>query len=121
MSDFTAVFDRLKAILSAYEAQMKLEHDTPDSYYLNTPVLGPNKKPLFFGMVQIKKNYVSYHLFPVYMYPDLLDEVPEPLKKRMQGKACFNFKTVDEALLGDLAALTRRGFDRMKQDWLDPR
>jgi hypothetical protein len=30
------------------------------------------------------------------------------LKKRMQGKACFNFTAVDEALFKELAALTRR-------------
>ncbi len=119
MSDFTAVFDRLKAILSTYAAQMKIEHDAPGDYYLNTPLIGPNKKPLFFGAVQIKKNYVSFHLFPVYMYPDLLDDIPAPLKQRMQGKACFNFKTVDEALLADLAALTQQGFERLKRDRLD--
>jgi hypothetical protein len=29
------------------------------------------QKELFFGGVQIKKNYVSYHLMPVYMEPAL--------------------------------------------------
>ncbi len=30
------------------------------------------------------------------------------LKKRMQGKSCFNFKTPDPVLFEELAALTRR-------------
>lgn len=30
-----------------------------------------------FGLVRIEKNDVSYHLMPVYMYPDLLDDLPE--------------------------------------------
>ena len=29
----------------------------------------------------------------------------------MQGKSCFNFTRVDEALFAELADLTRRGYD----------
>ncbi len=115
-TNFPAVFARLKSILEPYSPQMVVQHDTPENYYLDTPLMGPNKKPLFFGAVQIKKNYVSYHLFPVYMYPDLLDELSDSLKKRMQGKACFNFKTIDEALMDELTALTRQGFERMQAE-----
>ena len=114
-SDFPAVFARLKAILQAYETQLTLDADSPEDYRLNAPMLGPNKKPLFFGGVQIKKNYVSYHLFPVYMYPDLMDGMSEGLKKRMQGKSCFNFRNVDEAQMAELAALTQRSFERQQQ------
>lgn len=32
------------------------------------------------------------------------------LKKRMQGKSCFNFASPDEALFNELAALTEAGF-----------
>jgi pyruvate dehydrogenase complex dehydrogenase (E1) component len=52
---------------------------------------------------------------PVYMYPDLLEGLSESLKKRMQGKACFNFKTIDPALLEELAALTQKGYERLVQ------
>jgi len=31
------------------------------------------------------------------------------LKKRMQGKSCFNFKEVDEKLFKELARLTKAG------------
>jgi pyruvate dehydrogenase complex dehydrogenase (E1) component len=33
----------------------------------------------------------------------------------MQGKACFNFKTIDPALLEELAALTQKGYERLVQ------
>lgn len=42
-----------------------------------------NGQPLFLGSVEIRKNYVSFHVFLVYR------------KKRMQGKGCFNFRKVD--------------------------
>ena len=38
------------------------------------------------------------------------------LMKRMQGKSCFNFTSVDEAAFAELAQLTRRGFDRFHQE-----
>jgi hypothetical protein len=36
----------------------------------------------------------------------------------MQGKSCFNFKQVDEALLAELGSLTRRGFARFQEEGL---
>jgi hypothetical protein len=45
----------------------------------------------------------------VYAYPDLLKTMSPELKKRMQGKSCFNFKEVDEKLFKELAQLTRAG------------
>ena len=36
---------------------------------------------------------------PVYMFPDLLDGISPELRRRMQGKSCFNFKKAESALL----------------------
>ena len=47
---------------------------------------------MFFGSVRLGKAYVSYHLMPLYMRPALTSLVSPVLKKRMQGKTCFNFK-----------------------------
>ena len=55
---------------------------------------------------------------PVYLYPDLLDGISPALKKRMQGKSCFNFKQVDETLLAELESLTGKGFSRFQQEGL---
>ena len=57
---------------------------------------------------------------PVYMKPELLESVPPSLKKRMQGKACFNFTTVDRDQLKELAAVTKTGiaaFRDVKLPW----
>ncbi|HML24094.1 MAG TPA: hypothetical protein PKD09_20730 [Aggregatilinea sp.] len=120
-ADFDAIFDRLKALLTRHAPDLVVVHDAPGNYYLDTTVKGPNKKPLFFGAVQIKKNYVSYHLMPIYMYPDLLDGHSEELKKRMQGKSCFNFKNVDEPLLAELSTLTEQAYDWLAREHLSGR
>jgi hypothetical protein len=73
---------------------------------------------VFFGAAQIKKNYVSYYLMPVYMFPDLLADLSPRLRKRMQGKSCFNFTTVEGGLLGELVQLTQQGAERFRQEGL---
>jgi hypothetical protein len=35
----------------------------------------------------------------------LLETISPALRRRMQGKACFNFKTMDPAVFAELAAL----------------
>ncbi len=111
---FQEVFDRLRGMLKDYTVDLVCEKDKRDNYYLNTKHLMKNKKPLFFGAVQIKKSYVSYHLMPVYVYPELLDSVSPELKRRMQGKSCFNFKSADAKLFEKLAALTKAGYEKYR-------
>jgi len=113
---FHEVFERLRTILKPYESQLTLVDNLPERYYLNGHYSQKYKKNLFFGSTIIQKNYVSYYLMPVYMYPDLLETISPALKKRMQGKSCFNFKNVDENLFSELETLTRLGFERFKQE-----
>ena len=115
-NDFPMVFEQLKNILKPYARQLTLKADTPDSYHLDGPYSDKWKKDIFFGSAQIKKNYVSFYLMPVYMYPELLKGISPELKKRMQGKSCFNFKKVEPALFDELARLTRKGADKFKEE-----
>lgn len=62
---------------------------------------------MWFGAVKQGKAYVSFHLMPLYMSAALEKQISPALKKRMQGKTCFNFKTIPEsALIADLKKLT---------------
>ena len=108
-SQFQQVFEELKSIFKPYRKKMDVLADTDTSYWLNTRLLMSNKQPLTFGGVRKGKNYVSFHLMSVYASPDLLKNLSPELKKRMQGKSCFNFKAVDRKLFAELKALTRDG------------
>src|SRR5438309_11202692 len=108
-ADFTEVFEALKSIFKPYAKKMDLSQDTDQYYLLNTRYLMRNKQPLCFGGVRMGKNYVSFYLMSVYACPDLLKSMSPELKKRMQGKSCFNFKEVDEKLFEELATLTKAG------------
>ena len=106
-NDFLIVFEQLKSILKPYTEKLTLTTDTADAYSIDGPYSEKWKKQIFFASTVIKKNYVSFYLMPVYMYPELLNDISPELKKRMQGKSCFNFKTEpDPEALAELKRLT---------------
>jgi hypothetical protein len=113
--NFPGVFSRLRAILEPYAREMVVVHDTDEVFYLDTRHVMKNSQPLSFASVQIRKNYVSFYLMPVYAFPDLLDGIGD-LKKRMQGKSCFNFTTLDDAQVATLTDLTRAAYERYKAE-----
>ena len=49
---------------------------------------------------------------PVYAYPDLDEALSPDLRRRKQGKSCFNFTTVDEPLFAELAKVMAAVFER---------
>lgn len=110
MPDLNAVFTELRSIMAPYAAKLDPKKNDASELYIDTKFIQKNKKPLFFGAVQIKKSFVSFHLMPVYANPELLEGLSPGLKSRMQGKSCFNFAEVDKALFKELASLTKAGF-----------
>jgi hypothetical protein len=116
--DFKAVYGRLNNLLKNYEPELQLKLDTEARYSLDAGYSERYKRDMFFGSVTIGKRYVSYHLMPIYVFPELLDTISPQLKKRMQGKSCFNFSKLDEELFQELAQLTQAGFERYKQEGL---
>jgi len=114
--DYATIFDRLKTILIPYAKHLNLVHDTELYYYLDTKHVLENGKPLFFGAVRKGKAYVSFYLMPVYSFPELKKGLSPALRKRMQGKSCFNFKSPDESLFVELEKLTRAGHRKYKTE-----
>jgi hypothetical protein len=96
-------------ILKKYAPKLVVHDDTSRKYYLNTSKLR-NKHPVMFAAAIVNKNHVSYHLMPVYGCPALVEGMSNALKKRMQGKACFNFATIEGTVLEELTELTERAF-----------
>jgi hypothetical protein len=113
-TEFDSVFARLKEILVKHAGQLAVKTDTTDCYCLEAPV-GPatirawggkaRKTAIPVAWVEIGKAYVSFHLMAAYGRKT----IPAPLRPRMQGKTCFNFKTIDEPLFKELEQFTARG------------
>ena len=115
-NEFHEIFAKLKAIFKPYAKRMDVAADTDSLYMLNTRHMMPNKQPLYFGGVRTGKSYVSFHLMSVYICPEEMKGMSADLKKRMQGKSCFNFRNVDEKLFKELAALTKAGAARFSDE-----
>ncbi len=113
--DFLSIFKCLKNILEPYSNELIVVNDDEGHFYLNAPFLMKNKKPMYFGSVKINNSYVSFHLMPVYVFPALLKDVSPNLKRRMQGKSCFNFRSIDNKLFQDLRDLTHAGYSEYEK------
>jgi hypothetical protein len=114
-NDFTGVFAALKLVFARHVKRLSVKTDTPIEYTLLTKSPSPfpqhKGQPMYFGSVRLGKAYVSFHLVPLYMNPALTKSISPELKKRMQGKACFNFKAGPEReLIAELKRLTEAGF-----------
>lgn len=116
-NNFPEIFTELKSLFKRYENSMKVLSDTEDKYYLVAGYSEKFKKDIWFGGVQIMKNYVSLHFIPVYMYPELLNYISPEVKKKM-GKACFNFKKLDNGTIKELDTLIKNGFKKFEEESL---
>jgi hypothetical protein len=113
--EFETVFGSLKALLKKHERTLRVLKDESQEYTLVTKSNSNRGQPMWFGSVRAGKAYVSYHLMPLYFNPPMNAMVSPALKKRMQGKTCFNFKSVDKELFSELKTLTQEGVDSYRR------
>lgn len=114
-----AVFAQLKPVLGEESKHLSVKADTPIEYTLVGQCASPfpqhKGQPMYFGSVRLGEAYVSFHLMPLYMNPGLSKTISPALKKHMQGKTCFNFKTdPGPELLSELKRLTQTGLKQFK-------
>lgn len=115
-SEFGKIYRELRLAFRSLENKLVIVKDDESEFCANSAKPWKNGRELYFGGVIIRKNYVSFYLMPVYMYPDLLEGTSEGLRQRMQGKSCFNFTKYDRPLIRDLAMLTKISFERLKNE-----
>jgi len=113
---FQDIFDALKPVFEEYAGRLAIQVDKPGQYYLETKTAMRKGQRFQFGGVKIGKAYVSFHLMPLYMNPKLQAAISPELKRRMQGKSCFNFTHVDPSHIAELKKLAKAGFEEF-QTW----
>jgi hypothetical protein len=111
---FTAVFQALRGILQRHVGKLSVSEDSSTRYCLEGGMHPTHKRPMPIAWVVVGKGYVSFHHMGVYARPELLKSASKELRAHMQGKSCFNFKAVDEALFAELEGLTVRGFEAFR-------
>jgi hypothetical protein len=111
---FQSVFAALREILKRNAGRLAITEDSPSRFCLTGGSHPKRRAPMEIAWVAVGQAYVSYHHMGVYARPDLLGGVSKELKARMQGKSCFNFTSVDQALFAELEDLTVRAFDALR-------
>jgi hypothetical protein len=115
--DLAPVFAALREILKrSIGKNLAVQTDKPGNYHLEYPSILHRKKPLYFAGIRTGKNYVSFHLLFLYFNPAAQKLLSPALKKRMQGKACFNFTAVDEDCFAELGRLIGDGLKIFKSE-----
>jgi hypothetical protein len=118
-ADFPVVAARLRAIIEAHSDGLLFTELPTGAVKVERP---PGTAPSdYVAGTRIGKTYVSYYLMPVYALPELLLDISPALRRRMQGKACFNFTKVDDAVFAELATLTATGIARFRDFHWPPR
>ena len=112
--EFELAFQGLRKILKPYDAKLRVLKDGPGGYMSESKSIRYQGKPMMFAAIT-SKSYVAFHLFPVYMFPDLLKGISPELKKRMQGKTCWNFKKAEESLFAELGGIVKASFQRFAE------
>jgi hypothetical protein len=112
--EFELAFRGLRKVLKPYDKKLRVVKDDPGNYMSESKSVRYQGKPVMFVSITIK-SYVALHIFPVYMYPDLLKGISPALKKRMQGKTCWNFKKAEEDLFAELGELVGASFRRFAE------
>src|SRR5215471_18385596 len=112
---FTETYSALRAILERHAGALVVRENSPTRFCLEGGLHPKHKKPMPIAWVEIGKRYVSFHHMGVYARPDLLKGVSRKLRARMQGKSCFNFTRMDEALFAELEELTVSAFNAFRK------
>jgi hypothetical protein len=112
--EFELAFQGLRKIMKPYDAKLRVIKDGPGGYMSESKSIRYQGKPVMFASIT-SKSYVAFHLFPVYMFPDLLKGISPELKKRMQGKTCWNFKKAEESLFAELGGIVKASFQRFAE------
>lgn len=112
--DFNLAFQGLRKVFKPYDKKLLVKKDKPGDYMSESKSLRYQGKFVMFAAITTK-SYVSLHLFPVYMFPNLLDGISPELRKRMQGKTCWNFKKAEEPLFAELGKLVDASFRRFAE------
>jgi hypothetical protein len=113
--DSTIIFTKLRAILEEHASKFVVSADRSDYYCLKIPFSPKFNKSFPVAWVKVSKSYVSFHFMPIYFAPMLQKDLSAGLKARMQGKSCFNFKSINENLFSELRRLTAKGFEVSKK------
>ncbi len=115
------IYNKLKKNLEYFAPPMvSKENPTKTSFELigNKPVpYGYTKKivpGMFFASIELCKDSVTLHFFPIYLDSKLNEYMPSMIKY-LKGKTCFHFKKEEQVDEKELQAVLKAGIEKWKE------
>jgi hypothetical protein len=105
-----AVYDQLEALLKRYSPPLTPcptgKVGTKRSYGLwskkDVEIAGRKFPAVYFASLIEQKDFVGFYFTPVYMNPEIKEELSPSLLKLLKGKGCFHVKSLNDELLKDV-------------------
>lgn len=117
------LFDQLRTLLETYSGVLEVS-EVPGKYSLSTtkPIVVDGKSHpngYYFGGLREQKNIVGFYFMPIYVCPELREQVPESLRKVLKGNTCFNLKKLTPEMESDLKEMMNAGIETYrKMGWI---
>lgn len=112
--DQQEIFDRLRNMFQQFVPPLAVMMETSDRYDLysakEVEIKNRSYKEIYFGSVILKPKYTGFYFMPIYLFPEMLNDIPEVLKKLQTGKSCFHIKKFDEEIFYAIENLMKAGF-----------
>lgn len=112
--DQQEIFDRLRNMFQQFVPPLAVMMETSDRYDLysakEVEIKKRSYKEIYFGSVILKPKYTGFYFMPIYLFPEMLNDIPETLKKLQTGKSCFHIKKFDEEIFYAIENLMKAGF-----------
>jgi hypothetical protein len=119
IQDLHAIFEALKALLSAYAPPLMPKMDEAGRYDLwsikDLVIEGRKRKEVYFAGLIIQKGYVGFYFMPMYAEADLKAVFAPELLKLLKGKSCFHIKKLTPELQGQVESALQIGFAAYQQ------
>jgi hypothetical protein len=112
-------FDKIKIMFRKYIPPLSVMMDTDERFDLysekEVELFGRKYKEIYFGSIILKPKYTGFYFMPVYIFPELLKDVPKELIKLQTGKSCFHIKKYDKEIFEAIVKLMNAGFKMYKK------
>jgi hypothetical protein len=123
MEALTEMFNRVKTLMQAYSPPLTPKMDDAAHYDLwsvkDLVIDGRKRKEVYFSGLVIQKSYVGFYYMPIYSNTALKNVFAPELLKLLKGKSCFHLKKLDAALLEQIRAGLKVGYEiYQKNGWI---
>ena len=121
--DLLILYQEVQNLIRKYENPLVVKVNQEGRYELWTNkkavIEGRKMDGIHFASAVIQSHYVGFYFMPVYIKPELKEEIGLDLLKTLKGKSCFQFKKNDSEMMDQIEKILAIGFQfYQKQGWV---